>query len=97
MEYDLSERLRETFGVAVSGIDIGAIELDKSSEGYRHLMGVTKELAGATAKAEAEARIRDIHAKQRIEAEHYEDSCCGYCNHPDCYGSCLNSHAQRCY
>lgn len=72
VEYDLGERLRETFGVAVSGIDIGAIELDKSSESYRQLMGVTKELAGATAKAEAEARIRDIHAKQRIEAEHYE-------------------------
>ena len=72
VEYDLSERLRETFGVSVSGIDIGAIEIDKSSEGYRQLMSVTKELAGATAKAEAEARIRDIHAKQRIEAEHYE-------------------------
>jgi len=72
VEYDLGERLRETFGVAISGIDIGAIELDKSSEGYRQLMSVTKELAGATAKAETEARIRDIHAKQRIEAEHYE-------------------------
>ena len=72
VEYDLSERLKETFGVVVSGIDIGAIEIDKSSDGYRQLMSVTKDLAGATAKAEAEARIRDIHAKQRIEAEHYE-------------------------
>lgn len=72
VEYDLGERLRETFGVAVSGIDIGTIEIDKSSEGYRQLMSVTKDLAGATAKAEAEAKIRDIHAKQRIEAEHYE-------------------------
>jgi len=72
VEYDLGERLRESFGVAVSGIDIGTIELDKSSDGYRQLMSVTKELAGATAKAETEARIRDIHAKQRIEAEHYE-------------------------
>ena len=72
VEYDLGERLRETFGVAVSGIDIGTIELDKSSDGYHQLMGVTRELAGATAKAEAEARIRDIHARQRIEAEHYE-------------------------
>ena len=35
-------------------------------------MSVTQELASATAKAEAEAKIRDIHAKQRIEAEHYE-------------------------
>ncbi len=74
IEYDLSERLKETFGVVVSGVDIGAIELDKSSEGYRQLMSVTKDIAGATTKAEAEAKIRDIHAKQRIEAEHYEDT-----------------------
>lgn len=72
VEYDLSERLKETFGIVVSGIDIGAIEIDKSSEGYCQLMSVTQELASATAKAEAEAKIRDIHAKQRIEAEHYE-------------------------
>lgn len=72
VEYDLSERLKETFGIVVSGIDIGAIEIDKSSEGYRQLMSVTQELARATAKAEVEAKIRDIHAKQRIEAEHYE-------------------------
>lgn len=72
VEYDLSERLKETFGIVVSGIDIGAIEIDKSSEGYRQLMSVTQELASATAKAEAEAKIKDIHAKQRIEAEHYE-------------------------
>ena len=74
VEYDISERLKENFGVLVSGIDIGAIEIDKSSEGYRQLMSVTRELAGATAKAEAEARIKDIAAKQRIEAEHYEET-----------------------
>ena len=74
IEYDISERLKENFGVLVSGIDIGAIEIDKSSEGYRQLMSVTKELAGATAKAEAEARIKDIAAKQRIEAENYEET-----------------------
>ena len=76
VEYDLSERLKETFGVVVSGIDIGAIEIDKSSEDYRQLMSVTQGLASATAKAEAEAKIRDIHAKQRIEAEHYEGTLC---------------------
>ena len=74
VEYDISERLKENFGVTVSGIDIGAIEIDKSSEGYRQLMSVTKELAGATAKAEAEARIKDIAANQRIEAENYEET-----------------------
>ena len=74
VEYDLSERLKETFGVVVSGIDIGAIEIDKSSVGYRQLMSVTKDLAGATAKAEAEAKIKDIADKQRIEAENYEET-----------------------
>lgn len=72
VEYDLSERLKETFGVVVSGIDIGAIEIDKSSDGYCQLMSVTKDLVGATAKAEAEAKIKDIADKQRIEVEHYE-------------------------
>ena len=74
VEYNIGERFKETFGVAVSGVDIGAIELDKSSEGYRQLMSVTKDIAGATAKAEAEAKIKDIADKQRIEAEHYQES-----------------------
>ena len=74
VEYDLSERMKETFGVVVSGIDIGAIEIDKSSDGYRQLMSVTKDIASATAKAEAEAKIKDIADKQRIEAENYEET-----------------------
>lgn len=74
IEYDLGERLKENFGVQVSGVDISAIELDKSSEGYRQLMSVTKDIAGATTKAEAEAKIKDIAAKQRIEAENYEET-----------------------
>lgn len=74
VEYDLSERMSDTFGVVVSGVDIGAIEIDKSSEGYRQLMSVTKDIAAATAQAEARAKIKDIHDKQRIEAENYEES-----------------------
>lgn len=73
VEYDISERLKETFGVVVSGVDIGTIEIDKSSEGYRQLMNVTKDIAGATTRAEAEAKIRDIEQKQRIEAADYEE------------------------
>lgn len=74
MEYDISQRLSQTFGVTVSGVDIGAIEIDKSDEGYRQLVSVTKDLAGATVKAETEAKIRDIAAKQRIEAENYAET-----------------------
>lgn len=74
VEMDISNRLKENFGVTVSGVDISVIEIDKASAGYRELMGVTKDIAGATVKAEAEARIRDIVEKQRIEAEHYQET-----------------------
>ncbi len=73
VEFAIGERLQETFGDVVSGVDIGAIEIDKSSEGYQQLMSVTKDVASATVKAETEAKIKDIADKQRIEAENYEE------------------------
>lgn len=73
VELDIKERLKENFGVVISGVDIGTIEIDKSSDGYRQLMSVTKDVASATVKAEAEAKVKDIHDKQRIEAENYEE------------------------
>ena len=74
IEYDLSERLSENFGVIVSGIDIGTIEIDKSSEGYRQLMSVTIDVTTATVKAETAAKVKDIADRQRIEVEHYGES-----------------------
>lgn len=74
IEYDLSERLSENFGVIVSGIDIGTIEIDKSSEGYMQLMSVTKDVTTATVKAETAAKVKDIADRQRIEVEHYGES-----------------------
>ncbi len=74
IEYDISERMKENFGVEISGVDISAIEIDKSSESYRQLMCITKDITSATVRAEAEAKVKDIAAKQRIEAEHYEES-----------------------
>lgn len=74
IEYDIGVRLKENFGVAVSGVDIGAIELDKSSDGYAQLMAVTKELTAATVEAQTAANIKNIHDKQRIEAENYQET-----------------------
>lgn len=74
IEFDISERLRENFGVEVSGVDISAIEIDKSSDGYRQLMSVSRDITSATVKAEAEAKIKDIAAKQRIEERHHEET-----------------------
>lgn len=74
IEFDLKQRLEEDFGVVVSGVDIEAIEIDKSSDGYRQLMSVTKDWTSAVMKAEADAKVKDIAAKQEIEAEHYRES-----------------------
>lgn len=74
IEYVVSERLKENFGIITSGIDISAIELDQTSDGYRQLMNITKDVASATVKAETEAKIKDIADKQRINAENYEET-----------------------
>lgn len=74
IEYDLGGRLKEDFGVTVTGIDIGAIELDKYSEGYRQLMSVTRDVTVATVNAETAAKVKDIADKQRIEVEHHGES-----------------------
>ena len=73
IELDIKERLQEDFGVLVSGVDINAIEFDKSSEAYKQLMNVTKDVTSATIKAETEAKIKNISDKQRIEMKNYEE------------------------
>ncbi len=40
VEFDIGNRLKENFGVDISGVDIAAIEVDKSSYGYKQLMAV---------------------------------------------------------
>lgn len=65
VEYDISERFKESFGILVSGVDIGAIEIDKTSEGYRQLMAVTKDVA--TTRVEAETQ--DYVERLRIQRE----------------------------
>ena len=65
VEYDLSERLKENFGVLVSSVDIGAIEIDKNSEGYRQLMAVTKNVVAT----KIEAETQDYVDRLRIQRE----------------------------
>ena len=69
IEYDLSERLKENFGVLVSGVDIGAIEIDKSSDGYRQLMAVTKDIASTRIAAETQDYVERLRI-QRQEGQY---------------------------
>lgn len=74
IEFDVRERLREDFGVEVSGVDVGAIEIDKSSDGYMQLMAVTRDVDTATVQAKKDAEVKNIHDMQRINAENYQES-----------------------
>ncbi len=65
VEYDVRERLKEDFGVIVSGLDISNIEIDKSSNGYRQLMAVTKDITATKIHAET----ADYVERLRIQRE----------------------------
>ena len=69
VEYDLSERFRETFGVEISGVDIGTIEIDKTSDGYRQLMSVTKDVTAAKVQAQTEDYVERLRI-QREEGQY---------------------------
>lgn len=69
VEMDIAERLQEKFGVEVSGVDIAAIEIDKSSDGYRQLMSVTKDVAAAQVQAQTEDYIERLRI-QREEGQY---------------------------
>ena len=69
VEYDIGERLKEGFGVLVSGVDIGAIEIDKSSEGYHQLMAVTKDITATRIEAETQDYVERLRI-QREEGQY---------------------------
>ena len=74
VEADVRERFDRDFGVNVTAVDINAIEIDKTSEGYKQLKAVTQDLAIETEKAQARVNIKDMQDMQRINAENMEES-----------------------
>lgn len=69
VELHIAKRFKENFGVTVSGVDISAIELDKSSDGYRQLMSVTKNMDTAKIHAQTEDYIERLRI-QREEGQY---------------------------
>lgn len=70
----LKEGLEEIFGIEIVTTDIAAIELDKTSEGYRELKKVTKDVTTATVTAQTAADVKNIADMQRINAENYQET-----------------------
>lgn len=69
VELDIKDRLSENFGVTVSGVDIGAIEIDKSSAGYQSLKAITKDVTTQTIQAQTMANIENYAETLRINRE----------------------------
>lgn len=68
------QRLKENFGVDVSGVDIAAIELDKTSEGYQQLKAVTLDASMQTVQAQTTINIKNLEDQQRINAQNMEET-----------------------
>lgn len=68
-ELNVKNRLREYFGVDVSGVDISALEIDKTSEGYRQLMAVTKDITATKIQAETQDYVERLRI-QREEGQY---------------------------
>lgn len=69
VELVIKERLKEDFGVEVSGVDISSIELDKSSNAYQELMSVTKDITTAKTKTDFE-NYKETLRIQREEGQY---------------------------
>ena len=69
VEYNVSLRMKEDFGVEIKGVDIGTIEIDKASEGYRQLMSVTKDVTATRIHAETTDYVERLRI-QREESQY---------------------------
>lgn len=65
-ETDIRKRLFNDFGVTISGLDIAAIDVDKTSEGYQQLKAVTQDLTTQTMQAQTEVNIREMRDSQKL-------------------------------
>lgn len=74
LELDVRQRFERDFGVDITAVDISAIDVDKTSEGYKQLKAVTADLAAATAKAQTEVNIKNMQDVQRINSENMEET-----------------------
>ena len=65
IEYSLKKRMAELFGISVVGVDLSAVEVDKTSEGYIELKKITKDIQ----MRKAEADILNYEEQLRIQRE----------------------------
>lgn len=70
----IKPRLQNDFGVTVSGVDIEALDVDKTSDGYRNLMAVTQDITTQTTQAQAAVNIKQMQDMQKVQMENLAET-----------------------
>ena len=73
LEGKLRDRLDE-FGVKMKHIDISSIDIDKDSEAYQEVKGLTGGLTAKTMQAQAELNIKNMQDMQVMNAANLEET-----------------------
>ena len=73
VETKLKDRLDE-FGVKMKHIDISGVEIDKDSEAYQEVKGLTGGLTARTMQAQADINIKNMQDMQAMNAENMSET-----------------------
>ena len=73
LEGKLKDRLDE-FGVKMKHIDISSIDIDKDSEAYQEIKGLTGGITAKTMQAQAELNIKNMQDMQAMNAANLEET-----------------------
>ena len=73
LEKNLKDRIDE-FGVKMKHLDIGAIEIDKESEAYLQVKGLTGDITAKTMHAQADLNIQNLKDTQGLNMENMKET-----------------------
>ena len=71
---EIQQRLSTDFGLNLKALDISAIEIDKESEDYQKLLGITANQVTKTIDAQSEVNIKNLVDTQEINAQNLEET-----------------------
>lgn len=69
VEESLKKRLQNEFGITVGSVDIDAIDIDKTSDGYNQLKAVTQDVTTQTIQRQTNANLTNMEENLRIQRE----------------------------
>lgn len=74
IEQYMRPRFSEDFGINLRAFDIDAIEINKTSEGYKDLKSLTIDIKKNTTLAQSELNIRNMQSSQKLNEDNLLES-----------------------